>query len=391
MSVVTSGAVVERTAGWASARWQRLRAPLLIGLVVGVVAGGLAAGWRSDDWQYDLAAFLASGAALIAGQNPYGPAAWAAPRAAGDALPNMNPPVWLPLFGAAAAFDPALVAAAWLGLSLALVLAALALLARGFPGRASRERLVWVVCLGGLWHTLLLGQIYTILLLLTVGVWLLLRAERPVAAGVLLGVLVALKPNFVVWPVLLLLAGHARPALWAGVSAGLISLLPALWYGPAIYSQWLAVVQQVAGFAVPERNAALPGLVTRLGWPALGLPLTAVLLAALAGWVAWRRPDRETVSDVGVTATLVAGPLTWPGYTLLLLPLFWRRARWSPALTAIALLLTYPAMSLVSGLQGWGIAAGAVYAVVLVVLLVTLVAKRESFLTSRWSLIKLTE
>lgn len=99
------------------------------------------------------------------------------------------------------------------------------------------------------------------------------------------------------------------------------------------------------------------------------------LLAALAGWVAWRRPDRVTTSELGLTATLVAGPLTWPGYTLLLLPIFWRRARWSPALATIALLLTYPAMSLVAGLQTWGIATGAVYAVVLVALLVSLVAR----------------
>ncbi|MCC6626188.1 MAG: DUF2029 domain-containing protein [Chloroflexi bacterium] len=373
--MVAAGAVVERTAGWATARWQRLRAPLLIGLVVGVVAGGLAAAWRSGDWQYDLTAFLASGAALNAGQNPYGPAAWVMPRATGDALPNMNPPLWLPLFGAAAALDPALVTAAWFGLSLALVLAALALLTRAYPAAATRARLAWVICLGGLWHTLLLGQIYTVLLLLAVGVWLLLRGGRPVAAGLLLGVLVALKPNFVIWPLLLLLAGQARPALWAGTSAGLLSLLPALWYGPAIYGQWLAVVQQMAGFDVPARNAALPGLIARLGWPALGLPLTAVLLAALAGWVAWRRPDREATSELGLTATLIAGPLTWPGYTLLLLPLFWRRAHWPPALAAIALLLTYPAMSLVTGLQTWGIAAGAVYAVVLVALLVSLVAR----------------
>jgi hypothetical protein len=280
----------------------------------------------------------------------------------------MNPPIWLHLFEPAAALDPTLVAVVWYALSVALYILILGLLARGTPGPTPLVRLGWAICLGGIWHTLILGQIYLLLLLPTVGAWLLLRQGRAVPAGLLIGVVVALKPNFLIWPVLLLLAGHVLPAVWAGVSAIVLSVIPAVVYGPRVYGQWLALVNTLPQLDVPERNIALPALLARLGAPAVGLVLTGVLLVVLAAGVVWRRPGWRQASELAVVATLLAGPLSWIGYTLLLLPIFWPRARWTLPMAALAWLLLYPVISLVGALGTIGLPLGSSYALVLLAL-----------------------
>jgi hypothetical protein len=93
---------------------------------------------------------------------------------------------------------------------------------------------------------------------------------------------------------------------------------------------------------------------------------------ALALVVARRRPAPEPVGDLAIVGALLAGPLTWSGNTLLLLPLFWRRARWSPGSVMAALLLTFPGLALLAAAEEAGLpwlTVGTLATVVLALLL----------------------
>ena len=186
---------------------------------------------------------------------------------------------------------------------------------------------IWAFALAGFLDTLYLGQIYLPLLLAAVGAWLLLEKGEEVWAGVLIGILVAIKPNFLVWPVLLFLAGHRRPSLVCVATAAVISAIPLVFFGPGIYGQWLSLVASDSARAVFLTNASLSGLAARIGVQSLGLLLSLALLAGLALWAFLRRPGAMRVSELGLLAAILASPLGWIHYTLFLLPVL--LARWS--------------------------------------------------------------
>jgi hypothetical protein len=101
----------------------------------------------------------------------------------------------------------------WYGISIALYAATVALAPRPLQGRAATVLAIWAFALAGFWDTLLLGQIYIPLVLSRRGGVAASGAGATIWAGVLIGVVVAIKPNFAVWPVLLFLSGHSgRPS-----------------------------------------------------------------------------------------------------------------------------------------------------------------------------------
>lgn len=296
---------------------------------------------------WDFGAFLASGRAAGEGLDPYGIYPPLTPHVSFPGFevwnPNLNPPVSALLFQAFDMGEPRQVRQIWVLISAACYVASVALLLQRYG--AGPERIVlalWALGLAGFWDTLFLGQIYLPLLLLAVGAWLLLERDRALLAGVLIGVLVAIKPNFLVWPVLLFLAGHRRPALVSlGVAAG-ISLVPLVAFGPGIYRDWFALVASDGDRAAFLTNASLAGLAARAGLPEeAGRILGAALLLALAGWALLRRPEVERVGAFALLASVMAAPVGWIHYTLFLLPVlmhYWHR----PAIWVVAGLLTVP-------------------------------------------------
>jgi hypothetical protein len=158
---------------------------------------------------------------------------------------------------------------------------------------------------------------------------------------VIIGLLVAIKPNFVVWPLLLLVAGHRKPAVASFLVAGAVSLVPLLIEGPQIYMQWLEAARGYPRAAIAP-NAALFGEATRLGVPALGFAAAACLMAGGA-FCAWRgRFSLREASAAGIMITLLIGPLTWIGYTLISLPLLLSR-RWRGWELAVGASMVVPA------------------------------------------------
>lgn len=292
---------------------------------------------------YDVGSFIASGRAAARGFDPYqiypltyGITFQGRPIPA----PNLNPPISIPLFQAIAGFDPLVVFRLWYVVSIALFILTMVLLIRAFPEHVSPRRVLWACCLGGLWETLTLGQIYLPLLLASTGALLLLRKRSYIPAGILIGLVVAVKPNFLVWPCLLLLAGYVPAALAAFVTGAVLSVIPVFIYGPSIYLEWLRAARAFNGVGLPS-NAALLGLPTRLGAPGIGIAVDAILLVAVA-WLCWHfRPSARTVSDLAIVVSLLTSPIAWIGYTILLLPILIGR-RWTPLTLVAAFLLVMP-------------------------------------------------
>ena len=127
-------------------------------------------------------------------------------------------------------------------------------------------RSIWAFSLAGLWHTIQLGQIYTFLLLLVMGIIINIKKEKKVLAGIILGVLIAIKPNFIFWAAALGLAGYWAIFFSAGITALCISLVPIYFYGFKIYQQWF----DAANLFTPDLlifpgNNSLQGLAAHFG------------------------------------------------------------------------------------------------------------------------------
>lgn len=328
----------------------------------------------------DFGSFIASGQAAGQGLDPYGiyPLTFHVVLPGFESWnPNLNPPASLPLFQALARLDPHEGFRLWWAVSFLCHGAAVALLARRY--RSGPRTILWAFALAGFWDTLVLGQIYTPLALVAVGAWLLLERDRPWAAGVLIGLLVAAKPNFAVWPALLLLAGHTRPVMAAAGSAALVAALPLALYGPEVYAQWLDLVLRDVDRAVFLTNASLSGLAQRVGWARLGTSASLALLAGAALWARRRRPSARDASAVGLVAAVLASPIAWVHYTLFLMPLYFALP-WSRPLRLSAMLLIVPVPLVLAWLDApwWQQASlGSVYGWAVVACLVALILPAE--------------
>jgi hypothetical protein len=292
----------------------------------------------------DFHTFVASGQALSEGANPYAPELVPSATVLNRThyRVNMNPPVTLLAFEPLSHVDPT-TAFRLSGLaSLVLYALGIGLLWRAYPHSMTPLRFAWLLAYAPLWGTVEQGQIWVLIGLATTLAWLLLRTKHPVWAGLLIGFVVAIKPNFVIWPALLVLTGGSVAAGVALVTAVLLSLAPVVVYGPAVYSQYLALILSEASVwpGMPG-NASLPGLGARIGLPMLGVVASIALIALVLLLVRSRRPTLAAASDIGLALSLLASPLAWPPYMVVLLPAFFSRP-WTRAMQLAAAVLVLP-------------------------------------------------
>jgi hypothetical protein len=329
---------------------------------------------------WDFGSFVASARAAREGLNPYG----IYPLTLHVSLPgfeswnpNLNPPISALLFRAFDVADPAVSFRVWFWVSVACHLATVFLVLRCQRPPEPWAVAAWCLGLAGFWDTLFLGQIYVPLALAAAAAWFLLNRGASAWAGILIGIVAALKPNFLVWPVLLFLAGHRRPALAAFTTVLAISAVPAIIFGPEIYRQWFELIASDRERAFFLTNASLAGLVARAGAPGVvGLLLSVGLLGALAIWALWRKPGVVQASAFALVAALLASPLGWIHYTLFLIPVVASRWR-EPAVlfAAIPLLVPVPFIIDLFTAPAWvHLTAGSLYGWALVILLGALIA-----------------
>lgn len=319
--------------------WRLVAAACLLVVIVDGAQRSLPSGELRD-----FGSFVASAKAGAEGQNPYGihPLTFHVVLPGFDVWnPNLNPPVSVLLFRS---FDQAAPRDAfrwWWGISFVCYLFAVALVAQRYGGDERPLLALWALAAAGCWDTLALGQIYLPLVLAAVIAWLLLERGRDAAAGVLIGCIIALKPNFAAWPAVLLLAGHMRAPLVAFATAAMVSVVPLLTHGVTIYAQWADVILADENRIAFLTNASIPGLAARIGMPTAGMIAAAAVLAMVAAWAFYRRPPSLEASAAGIIASIAASPIAWVHYTLFLLPVFFRWHK-SPVLVPAAALLVVP-------------------------------------------------
>jgi arabinofuranan 3-O-arabinosyltransferase len=264
----------------------------------------------------DFDTFRASAVALLNGGDIYDTPA---------KLRNLNPPLLTVLLAPSALLDALTAYRVFAVLTLLMVVgAALAVTRELRLSRSASAAVVATVLVSSPLHgTLVLGQIYGVLLLGLVAGWIAERRGRPLLAAAFYGVTVALKPSLA--PLLLLPLATRR---WRPLAAGLGAAAAASLFGVAVAGsrsglEWLRIGLTEP---VPDTvdNASLPGLAVRFGIPsAVG---TVLGLAMLVGTlvVLGRRRDQVDPAGTAPWAVLAAGlllsPIAWHNYLMLLWP-----------------------------------------------------------------------
>jgi len=286
-----------------------------------------------------------SGHAAIYGLNPYtaypetGRVDYS-PYGGSAATPdvNLNPPVLLPYFQLLAHLTIPRFIVLQIIISALWFAAGTLLLGPGLQGRQAICLLASVPVIAAISS----GQIYGLLFLLSALAWQFHKKGWVVWCAACIGLLVAIKPTFLLWPVILFFAGHRRLAWLSVTAATLFSAAPFLIYGPGVYRDWLAALTHDPHW-IDRQNIALTPFFTRLGYPAIGV-MVAVLVAATLSGYAWKyRPDFDTVSGVGIAAGILCAPLGWYAYVLILAPFFVaRRWNWFDTLAASIFFVPLP-------------------------------------------------
>jgi len=291
----------------------------------------------------DFDSFWRSARALLDGGDIYD---------AGARLVNLNPPVWTVLIsplGLMEAID------AYRLFVLLCVLVVLGYLA--WTAEELGLRPVWAVVGAGLLlvsspllSTLALGQVYPVLALGLVAAWISDRRDAQWPSGIALGLVVALKPSLapvLLWPLVRRRWGSFLAACISGLAATLVGLVVA---GPSATLRYVGVLNEGSANAYWD-NASIPAAMARfftehpygqnaatLPWMvyvgyALGIAVVVVTAARIRG-------GGEAGLWALVAASLLASPIAWHNYLVLLAPgvlLLLARGRTAPALFLLAL------------------------------------------------------
>ncbi|HEX5368619.1 MAG TPA: glycosyltransferase family 87 protein, partial [Dehalococcoidia bacterium] len=288
----------------------------------------------------DLGSFLHSGVAYRQGLDPYGYYGWLHPQPiAPDAL-NLNPPVSVYPFALLSFFNSEAVRWIFLVGNTLVFGLTLAILAYAYPQKRSFIVILALFSTAGLWHMLGYLQIYAPLLLLVTGSWLAMRRGDLLMAGIMAGIVVAIKPNFVLWPVFLIAAGHRRTGVSALATFGLVSLIPLAVDGPGMYWSWFHLTSSFSGLQWAS-NSSIASMTARFGSQSLGFVIVGGLVVWLVWWLRQNRTDLHSATTLGILAALLFGPASWAGYTLFLLPFLFSRS-WNRPIWAGVLMLATP-------------------------------------------------
>ncbi len=303
------------------------------------------------DGLLDFGSFIAAGTEAASGNNPYrsdSPLVYTVESSdTGQRLasPNLNPPLSILFFRGLARAEPMRAASGWRLVSAFLFAGGLLILAWWYRSFTTPLRIFWAVCLAGIWNTLALGQIYAPLFLAAVGAWLLMEKGRSLLAGILLGFLIAIKPNFLFWLLLLAVGGHIRTGLSAAGTSLILSLLPVLVLGTEVYRQWLDALLEYPSLGLTiAGNSSLPSLAARLGHEQLGIIFNLILAGFVLVYVYSRRTSLgpHAIHAAGIVSSILISPFSWPGYTVLTLPIFFARPHWGWLEKVAAACLVFP-------------------------------------------------
>jgi alpha-1,2-mannosyltransferase len=270
----------------------------------------------------------------------------------GARLENLNPPLWILLISPFGLQEPLVAYRVFVLMTLVMTVGYLAWVADEL-----RLRPVWAVVgtamlllSSPLLATLALGQIYPVLALWLVASWMADRRNQSSFCGGTLGVVVALKPSLapiLLWP---LVRRRWRTFGAALVSGAVATLVGAVVVGPEATLDWLRLLSDSSASSYWD-NASLPSAAARLFTESpfaqhiAILPWTIPVAYALGiGAIVLTAARVRQGAEVGlwalVAASLLAAPIAWHNYLVLLGPgilLLLARGRAGPAFLLLAL------------------------------------------------------
>lgn len=343
------------------------RALLVVMLLLGMVLNAMWLGVNITKLR-DYGSFIAAGKAATRGENPYGTyeETFRVHYYRFDVdSPNLNPPISIYPFQLLARVDWHAGKAALDIVSITIFAGVVLALLKAYPEKRTPLMLLWIASLAGVWHSMELGQIYMPLLAATTAAWLMLD-RRPLLAGVLIGLAIVFKPNFAVWPALLLLGGDRKTSISAFATAAGISAIPLIVDGPGVYRQWLEASRDFAGLEMPG-NSAIIAIFARIGLDGVGVVASIATAVGLAAYALKGGASKRDLSALGILGALLLGPITWSGYSLFALPILMSR-RWGgwekasaaffafPVWLLLALMMTNTVTYVLIGpIYGWGL------------------------------------
>ena len=255
--------------------------------------------------------------------------------ATGATYPNLNPPLFTVLLAPLGFLDVFAGYRVMALLSVVLMVGCLVVVAREAGASAGDAAVVAAAVLvsSPFVATIGLGQIYVVLTAGLTLYWLAVRRGWTRVEPVVLGVVIALKPSLALLLLLPLVRRRRRTALVAAVVAAVVSGTAFLLVGHSALRTWLGLVLGKP-LETYFDNASLPATVVRLftvndwGAPLVVLPGAVVIGYALAAVVVavtlvrvGTVPGADASGIWAVTAaSLLASPLTWNNYLLLLVP-----------------------------------------------------------------------
>jgi alpha-1,2-mannosyltransferase len=301
-------------------------AVLLVALGINVRFGGetlerISTG--SMDVHADFDTFWRSAEALWEGRDVYDTEA---------RLVNLNPPFWTVLISPLGLLEPLTAYRTFVLVTLAVVVGYLAWMADELRLRGGWAVVGAAMLLfsSPLLATLALGQIYPALTLGLVAAWVADRRDMSLASGTALGLVVAVKPSLapiLLWP----LARRRWRALVAALASGAgATLVGVVVVGPGATLEWLRLLFD-SPLSPYWDNASLPSAAARLftenefARPIATLPWTVPIAYLLGvGVILLTAAKVRHGPEVGlwalVAASLLASPVAWHNYLVLLGP-----------------------------------------------------------------------
>ncbi len=295
-----------------------------------------------------LGSFHASGWAASHGLNPYGvyPLTWEFHPDTFQQLPlfhdvNLSPPCMMPLFSLLARSPIRAEVVWWTAISAVLFVVTSGIIVMAMKGDVQKRHVLWLLLSATVLDTLKMGQDYALLFLLVTLIWLLTLRGHRTAAAILIGIVVAMKPNLGLWPVLMFVAGRRRQAAISSITALALSVYPVFVYGPSIYSEWLRG-SAVGPHWIYTTDISFAGIFSRLGVRPVGIGVAILCAAALVYFVHRVKPSELHLAGIAVCAGIMCSPLAWYLYVIFAAPFFVALGRWGRLETAAAVLLSYP-------------------------------------------------
>ncbi len=282
------------------------------GLGIGLIASALRNAWVRAGGDIDFTVFYQSALAWRTGLDLYETT---------RALPNLNPPQFIIALAPLAWFDVQTAISGWLALNLVMAIGAAVIIWRELGLPRSPLALMAGVAAAGLSTSVQFafeeGQPVGVFALLCTAAW---KAERRAEwrrAGILLGILVSVKPFFGCLLLVGLLRRRWTTLFWSMASAAACIAAAVVLAGTHAFSRWIEIGRQVSWYNHPL-NASLAGLLARgdVGWQ---IWLSLALLMLLATIAAVRKADDlDGGWLVSGIVSLLVSPLGWVYYLPLL-------------------------------------------------------------------------